>query len=282
MISSTNIYKRLNRELVQKNKELKEEVAVLKTEIVRLQKTCQDERELAIQEKLKFVETLTDSFNSILRNAAVSASSNKPQFVIQKVMKRFPEISENNFPPTKRRKCQTPEASSGYGRSDCDGVESTSDDIPDSFPSPSSSRDVPEATDLLSGSSRSVNVPKTPIISLDFDTILEETSSEICETLINESMERRSEMFETFFQMKEVPASTPLKDRNQKRKCEPVIKLKLMSKQAVLNEIRRPKRAASPSNLAETNLKKKLRRENVGNEKSRELKKKAKPYKKGF
>lgn len=293
-MTSINAYKRLNSELVQKNKELKGNVAMMKTEIVRLQKLCQNERDLGIQQKLKFVEALTDSFNLLLQNVAVT-SGKKPQFNIQNVLKIFPEIAAKR--KTHDAISQTKEQSSGYGLSESGAslerstytfrgrsVEKTHEKQADSFSSnspafqtfekqadsfPSTSAVPQDSVGLLSDSIKSNQSKPYTIIDLnddDFcksvtsviDTIIEEDETST-ETIVEQSLASRSEIFD-HSSMKQVPASTPIK---QKRKSGPIVILKRMSKEAVLQQIQRPKRAASPSNLKEANLKRKLRRNDV-------------------
>lgn len=309
-MSLTNIYKRLNLELIQKNKELKQQVAVMKTEIVRLQQVCQNERELAIRQKLKFVEALTDSFNLLLQNVAVT-SGRKPQFNIQSVMRIFPEIPEReDASPSKSKKrdatVQTIDQSSGYGISEIDAsrsYEKTYEEQIESLPSTPNDTMISEVDELSdSNEDNQFEPPNYTIITLndddsgksralslqasnDFNTIIEEDETLTETTLGYSSMQTSNEMktiieedetlTETmmvdqsicskteFFDestISKIPASTPM---NQKRKSDPIVRLKRMSKEAVLSQIHRPKRAASPIDLKEANLKIKLRRGNL-------------------
>lgn len=81
------------KEAIEKYKELiekyEEQESVLKTEIFRLQKTCQAEREHEIEQKSKFMEAVTNSYNVLM----CSAAGKSVRFHMKNVSKIFPEIS---------------------------------------------------------------------------------------------------------------------------------------------------------------------------------------------
>lgn len=65
-MTSISNYKKLNLELIQRNKELMEQIAALKAKNIRLKKVCQEEREHAVRQVVKCGEALTGSSNNSL------------------------------------------------------------------------------------------------------------------------------------------------------------------------------------------------------------------------